>query len=226
MGEAIGAILSEAVAVAISPVPIIAVILMLFTKRSRGNSLAFLAGWLVGLSVVGAIVLAIAAVGDLESSEGGESTASWIIKLVLGVLFLALAYRNWSTRPRGVEEPEMPKWMAAIDEFTVPKSFGLAFLLSAINPKNLMLTLSAATTIAAAGLSGAEQIVVLAVFVILASLTVAAPVLVYLFAGHRADATLDRAKDWLIANNSTIMAVLLLVIGVKLIGDGLGGLSG
>lgn len=106
MGEAIGAILSEAVAV-----PIIAV-LMLFTRRARSNSLAFLAGWIVGLSVVAAIVLLLAAVGDLEGSDGGESTASAIIKLVIGVLFLALAFRNWSTRPTGNEEPEMPKWMA------------------------------------------------------------------------------------------------------------------
>lgn len=63
-------------------------------------------------------------------------------------------------------------------------------------------------------------------FVILASLTVAAPVLSYLIVGHRADPVLDRAKNWLVAKNSTIMAVLLLVIGVKLIGDGIAVLSG
>ena len=39
MGEAIGAILGEAVGVAISPVPIIAVILMLFSKSATANSL-------------------------------------------------------------------------------------------------------------------------------------------------------------------------------------------
>ena len=89
----------------------------------------------------------------------------------------------------------------------------------------LMLTLSAATSIAVSGLSAGEQIVVLAVFVILASATVAAPVLVYLIAGEGAEATLNRMKAWLIANNNTIMAILLLVIGVKLVGDGIGILS-
>ena len=37
-----------AVGVAISPVPIIALILMLFTKRATSNSLSFAAGWVIG----------------------------------------------------------------------------------------------------------------------------------------------------------------------------------
>ena len=46
-----------AIGVAISPVPIIAVILMLFSKRARSNGIAFLVGWVVALVVVGSIVL-------------------------------------------------------------------------------------------------------------------------------------------------------------------------
>ena len=78
MGEAIGEILPSAVAVAISPVPIIAVILMLFSRRAGTNSLVFLIGWLLGLAAVGAIVLAF---GDVSSSDGGASTASGVVKL-------------------------------------------------------------------------------------------------------------------------------------------------
>jgi hypothetical protein len=56
MGGAIGDILPLAIGVAISPVPIIAVILMLFSKKAKGNSLAFLVGWVLGLAIVGVIV--------------------------------------------------------------------------------------------------------------------------------------------------------------------------
>ncbi len=59
MGAAIGEILGMAVGVAISPVPVIAVILMLFSSRATANSLSFLAGWLIGLATVGLVVLAI-----------------------------------------------------------------------------------------------------------------------------------------------------------------------
>ena len=57
MGAAIGAILAAAVGVAISPVPIIAVILMLFSGAATRNSLSFLVGWIIGLLGAGLIVL-------------------------------------------------------------------------------------------------------------------------------------------------------------------------
>ena len=71
MGAAIGDILGNAVGVAISPVPIIAVILMLFTPRAKANSLGFLLGWIVGLGVAGTVVLAL----GLEGSDGGEASS-------------------------------------------------------------------------------------------------------------------------------------------------------
>ena len=210
-----------AVGVAISPVPIIAVILMLFTPKAKSNSVAFLIGWLFGLVAVGTIVL----LADVASSDGGESSASGGLKVALGVLFLVLAAKNWRNRPAPGEEAEMPKWMASIDGFTPLKSFGLAALLSGVNPKNLALTAAAAASISATSLSSGDQFVVLGVFVVLASLTVALPVCFYLAMGHKADATLTTWKDWLGANNATVMMVLFVVFGVKLLGDGLGILS-
>jgi hypothetical protein len=41
----------------------------------------------------------------------------------------------------------------------------------------------------------------------------------------RAGPILERLKSWLAQNNGVIMAVLLLVIGMKLIGDAISGFS-
>ena len=98
-------------------------------------------------------------------------------------------------------------------------------LLSGVNPKNLALTVAGAATIAAAGLSTGQQIGALAVFVTIGSVTVAAPVLVYLIMGERVQGGLNTLKDWLIANNNTVMAVLLVVLGAKLLGDAISILS-
>jgi len=223
MGSAIGETLPVAVAVAVSPVPIIAVILMLFTPKARTNSVAFLFGWLLGLIVVGSIVLIA---GDFASDDSGESTVSGVVKLGLGLLFLLLAVRNWRSRPRAGEDPELPGWMAAIDDFGAGKSAGMAALLSGLNPKNLALTVAGAATIAAAGLTTGEQIGAFAFFVAIASITVAAPVLVYLIMGERVQGGLNSLKEWLIANNNTGMAVLFVVFGAKLLGDGISILSG
>jgi hypothetical protein len=52
------------------------------------------------------------------------------------------------------------------------------------------------------------------------------PVIMYFALGERAAEPLDRLKTWMGHNNAVIMSVLLLVIGVKLIGDAIAGLSG
>jgi threonine/homoserine/homoserine lactone efflux protein len=225
MGNAIGTILPQAIGVAISPVPIIAVILMLFSQRARSNGPTFLVGWVLALAVVGSIVLLLASLGKI-STGGTLSTLAYVLKLLLGLLFLFLAVRQWRSRPKEGEEPKMPRWMETIDSFTAGKAFGMAALLAGVNPKNLSLTLAAALSIAQAGLNGAEPWIVLAIFVILGSLTVAAPVLYYLFAGQSAEKMLNTWKAWLVANNATVMFVLLLVLGVALVGQGLGGLIG
>ena len=217
MGATIGAILASAVGVAISPVPIIAVILMLFSGAATRNSLSFLVGWLVGLLGAGLIVLGI---GFAENEEG-PTTASGVVKILIGALFVALGVKQWSSRPGPGEEAQMPGWMASIDDFTMGKSLGLGLLLSAVNPKNLGLTIAAASTISAAGLTSGEEITVLVVFVLLASLTVAIPVFANLIAGEKAAPTLDSMKGWLIANNATVTAVLFVVLGAKVLGDGI-----
>ena len=119
----------------------------------------------------------------------------------------------------------MPTWMAAIDRFTAGKSFGLGALLSSVNPKNLGLTLAAATSIARAGLSGGETVVSVAVFVVIGSITVAGPVLYYLLAGDRAASVLGEIKEFMSEHNAVIMMILFLVLGGKLVGDGIATLT-
>lgn len=220
---ALGTVLPFAIGVALSPVPIIAVILMLFSSRARSNGPAFLLGWVAGLTIVGAGVLLLARAGLVE---GGGEPGGWTywLKLGLGVLFLALAARTWRRRPREGEPAAMPAWMAGIDGFTPGRAGGLAVLLSALNPKNLALTLSAALAILSSGAEGAAQWWLLLLFLLIACSTVAGPVLYYLAAGERAEARLEGWKAWLEAHNAAVMLVLLVVIGAKLIGDGLGGL--
>jgi hypothetical protein len=224
MGSVIGDILPLAIGVAISPVPIIAVILMLFTKQAKPDSVAFLGGWILGLAIVGSIVLIVASIMEFDPNSG-ESTASAAIRLVLGLLFLAIAVKQWKGRPKPGAEPKTPKWMAAIESFTPVKALGLAALLSGVNPKNLALTLAAAVTIAQAELGTGQAIVSLVIFIIIASISVAAPVLIYLTMGEKASKTLDGWKTWLIANNATVMFVLLLILGVLLVGKGISGLT-
>lgn len=224
MGQAIGDLLPLALGVAISPIPIIAVILMLLAPRAKGASVGFLVGWLAGI-VVAIVVFLLLAGGVAGDSTGDDPSAvvSWI-RIALGALFVLLATRQWRGRPRGGAEPSLPGWLQAIDKVTPAKALGLGFLLAAINPKNLAMAIAAGVAIGSAGLPGGEQAVTVVVYVVIAASTIAVPTIAYLVAPDRMQRPLDGLKSWLETNNATVMAVLLVVIGFVVFGNGLGGL--
>jgi hypothetical protein len=224
MGQGISAVLTFAVGVAISPLPIIAVILMLFSERARVTGPVFLAGWVLTLALVAGVVYAAADGSSVSTSSSASDTISWG-KIVFGVVFLLLAAKQWLGRPAPGEEPQMPKWMATVDTLSPVKAFGLAVLLAGVNPKNLLLAAGAATGVAQLGISNTDAFVALAVFVILASLTIAGPVVCYLVGGEKAKDDLDELKGWLGAHNAAVMTVLFLVFGVDLVAKGIGLLS-
>jgi threonine/homoserine/homoserine lactone efflux protein len=199
--------------------PIVALVLMLVSRRGRSNGLAFVVGWVVGILLVGMIVVLVtgAATGD------SGPTPSWVgwVEIALGLLLLLVGLKQWRGRPRDGSETAIPTWMAAIDDFTPVKAFGIAFALSALNPKNLLLVVAGAAAIATATTDTSDRIVAMVIFTVVASLGVAIPLGIYLMMGERAADVLGSIKTWMISHNAVIMAVLLLVIGVKVFGDGL-----
>jgi hypothetical protein len=220
MGQGISEILTFAVGVAISPVPIIAVTLMLFSQRARVNGPVFLLGWVVALAIVSGVVYVLADQADAATDSTASDAIAWG-KIVFGALFLLLAARNWRHRPAAGAQPEMPKWMAGIDALKPPKALGLGLLLAGINPKNLMLAAAAGAGLAQLGLSSGDAVGSLIVFVIVGSLTIAGPVAYYLLGGDSARTRLDAMKNWLAMHNDAVMAVLFLIFGVDLIAKGL-----
>jgi hypothetical protein len=124
-GQGISEVLTFAVGVAISPVPIMAVILMLFSQRARVNGPLFLTGWALALAVVSGVAYFVSDAGDAATSSTASDTISWG-KIVFGALFLLLAARNWRSRPEPGAAPEMPRWMASIDSLAPARRSGSA----------------------------------------------------------------------------------------------------
>jgi len=119
-GDGISAVLTYAILTAISPVAIIAAILMLFSSRARVNGPMFVAGWVLSLAAVSGVAYALADAGNLASDSTADDAVSWG-KIAFGVLLLLVAARKWRSRPAPGAEPETPKWMAGIDAFSAGK---------------------------------------------------------------------------------------------------------
>ncbi|WP_007023657.1 GAP family protein [Saccharomonospora iraqiensis] len=225
MGQVIGQVLSLGVGVALSPLPIIAVVLLLTTPRARSTGPAFLTGWVLGPTVVGTIVLLVAqGIGP----GGAQQPADWVsvLHLVLGVALVGVAAREWRHRPRGTEQAALPRWMRAIETVTPLRAGAFGATMSSVNPKNLLLVVSAAAAIARTGATAGGQAVALAVFVVLAAVGTATPVALYFALGERANHLLAELKLWMGRNSSAITAVVCLVLAAKLVGDAVSGLSG
>jgi hypothetical protein len=115
--------------------------------------------------------------------------------------------------------------MAALDEATAARALGLGVVLGGANPKNFVLSAAAAASIAESGVDDADLGVAIAVFVLVGSCTVLGAVAARLVGGRRGESLLDSLRGFMVANGSVITAVVFLLLGAKVLGDGLGGLG-
>jgi len=220
--HAIGGVLPAAIAVALSPIPIVAVVIVLATPKARTVGPAFALGWVVGLAAVSTVVVVLAH-GSSDPDSASATGVNWLT-VGIGLLFFSMAGRQWRKRPRAGQTAEAPKWMATLDDITPVKGLVLGLALSAANPKNLALTAAAAASIAQQGLGTADTVIAVAVFVIIGSCTVAGAVLLAVVAPAWSARPLASVKQFMSDNNAVIMMVILLILGAKFLGDGLSGL--
>ena len=141
------------------------------------------------------------------------------------LLLLAASVKQWRGRPSAGEETPTPAWMRTIGNFTMAKAAGAGFVLTVLNPKNVLLAAAAAAEIAEVGLPASQQVAVLVVFVFIASAGVLTPLVLSLALGERSRELLYSLEGWMARHNAVIMAVLFLLIGAKLIGDAVSGFS-
>lgn len=219
MGEALGAVLVFAVGVGLSPIPIIAAVLMLFSERAAVNAPLFLAGWLAGLTSLFCAFYLLADALDLAADTGVQDGVSWL-RLVVGVLLVVVGARKLQHLPGPEAEPSLPGWMTRLDQVRPSRALGLAVLLS-FNPKNLVLGAGAAASLAQLSPSTGQVVVATAVFVGVGSAVTILAVAYDLVGGDRAQVRLDAMKSWLKVHHTAVMATLFLVFGAVLISQGL-----
>jgi hypothetical protein len=223
MVTASGELLPLAVAIAISITTMITTVLMLLSPKAKSRTVGLLVGCVVGVG--GAVALFALLAGLLPTKDsGGSSLVAAVINMVVGVLLVVLALRQWRGRHARGDRVGLPKWVAEVDSMMPSKALVLGLLLSAVVPKNLLLALSAGVIVREAGLTVGEASVVIVGFTAIATSTVAIPVVAHLVAPARMRGPFESLREWLVENNVTIMVLLLLLIGVVMIGNGIANL--
>lgn len=221
MAGVLGELLPLSMAIALNPIPIIALMLTLQSPRAGSLSAMFAAGWVGG--ILAAMIVTTLLSSLLPERDSGESApVAGTIMIVLGLVLIGLAIRLWRQRPGDNEEVALPEWMASMMTMNPSRGLKMGFLISALNFKHLLIASSAGVVIAASELSTPSQLVAFALFVLFASSSVILPVLAHRVMGRQFQARTEGAYHWLVTHNATILSVLLLVIGIVVIGDGIG----
>lgn len=211
MGDA----LALALGVAISPIPIAAMLLILGSPRAAVNGPLFAVGWTVGVAGSATLFLVlVTAVGIADDQPKWLAVA----QTALGAAFLVLAARLLVAPRRSLDD--MPRWLSAVDAYRPAQAAALGVALSAANPKNLALALGGALALARADVTGAAAVPALAAYATIAAAGVLLPLAAYEAFPAKSRRTLERVRRFVIRHDRTVLVVLALAIGVKLLLDG------
>ncbi len=224
MWTAIGSTLSEAIGIALSPMPIAGLIVLLSAKNGRAKGAAFVVGWMIALALV-VTVLAVAFGAVDDSTSAGTPTWVGVVEVALGLVLLFIAYQSWRGRPRGPGDVAEPGWMRAIDGMSTVGALGVGFGFIALNTKNVPLSIAAASAWAGQGTSGGDLAIAIVTFTVIGSISLIAPLVLTLVARDTAATVLDDVRTWLMAHNAVIMTVLFLLLGSKILGGGIAALG-
>lgn len=220
-GSLLGELIPLAVVVAASPLSIIpALLLVLHSARPRPTGLAYLAGWLLGLTVMTGVFVAV------PRAFGGsdQSTSSWggWVRLAIGIVLIGFGVWRWVTRDKA---SRAPAFFTTLGKVGPGRAAALGLVLTFINPKLLLLNAAAGLAISTADLGVPGTWLAVAVYVVLAGSTVLVPMLAYSVAAHRLDRPLEQMREWIELKHAVLTAAVLVIFGVLLMYQGIRALS-
>jgi hypothetical protein len=209
-------LLPLALVITVSPLSIIPAVLVLHAPHPRQSSLAYLAGWLLGLAGLTAIAIGISdMLGGLRQEP--PHWASWL-RIGVGIALIVFGVIRWLTR-RGHDH--IPAWMRTMTSVTPLWAGAIGAALTALNLKVVFICAAAGLAIGTDALGNIGTVLSAALFVAVAGSSVAIPVLAYAVAGDRLDAPLERLKGWLEKHNAAAVAVILVLIGLVVLYKGI-----
>ncbi len=209
--DAISHIIPMTFGILASPSPMIAIIILLMTRRAKSNASSFFLGWYMGLIGVGLVVLFIPILA--ENSTFTPSELAWT-RIILGSVFLILSIFTARNIPRNSRQVAPPDWLSKLDSFGLLQSFTFGFFFAAPNIKNSSLVAAGMSSLIPFSLRLDQELLILVLFCLVASFGVLIPPLVYLLFRNNAEAVFAAMKKWLIGNRALILFLLLIILGL------------
>lgn len=200
-----------ALVIALSPVPVTGQLLLVLNNRTQRTSAAFVTGWatavllLCGLAATGAALLL-----PRLTIEWGEMA---LVSVIVGAGLVIAGVFLWR-RPASGPDSEPSRITRLFTNLGPTRALLIGVGYGALRPKNLITAIAAGLIIGAGypDLGGATILVIY--FAVVASVTLAAPVVVYVLGGQKTRAGMHRLQQTLSRHGSRITGVALAAIGL------------
>ncbi len=191
-------------------------LVVLFLSEDRGlvKALAFVLGKYILYVLLGLVSLELA--GHLSATNsGGTSTIQAVIFLILGVLLLIFAVRNFL----GEDDPDAPppKILTLLNKLGPVKLFGVGLGLSLLQPRFMLLVFAGAALITEARLSTTGNILSLFLLALLMIWPMLIPIAVFLVMGERRDTAMKSMRSWLTQHQRKVNVVVMRIFGILLL---------
>jgi Sap, sulfolipid-1-addressing protein len=197
-------------AITLEPLTLVAFILILSAEEGVRKGLAFVLGWMACLVAVIAAVILLTG-GKPPRPHTAPSTAALVVKALLGVVLLWVAYRQ---RKRMGRPRKQPGWMARLDHLSLWAAAGLGVFL-----QPWTLVAAGAATVVQAKLSTAGDWLTLVLFCLLATSSFLVMELYAAFSPEAANARLAQVRAWIDTHTDQAIVVLSLIVGCFLLGS-------
>ncbi|KXP00682.1 GAP family protein [Tsukamurella pseudospumae] len=221
MWTALGDSLPLATGLALSPFAVVTAVVLLLGRGGVVKTAAFGLGWFVAILVIATVAFLVVEAAD-EADHDATETGVDLVQLAFAALFLGLAVLAWRKRPAPGEPVPRNATLARLDGIGVLGALGLGLAQGFVVIKNIPLAVGAGVRFGVAGLHGGAAIGAIAVFAVVASAGIVAPLTVAVVGGSRLAEPLARTRDWLEANLSAITVTVLVLLGSYFLGQGLG----
>lgn len=198
-----------------SPGSVVTMIALLSMSSGVRRAFAFVAGWLLGIVVLG-LVLVFALHGqDFSADQTTPSRIASVVEIVLGILLAALALLAHRRPRRQTKIDSQPAWLGRVNR----SSWLLEIVVGAIM-LSYALTIAAGAEILKAHVSTADTVLAELVFAVTSIVTIGAPLIVVLSAPERSARVLANWRVWLVTHARQTALVGLVVIGALLVAKG------
>ncbi|MFZ4519077.1 MAG: GAP family protein [Microthrixaceae bacterium] len=196
-----------AMVLAMSPMPVLASVVLLTTEHGRPKAVALAGGWFAALAAIGIATVLLAGTVTIDPSSS-SGTVSAVLDVALGAA--AVVYGLVVRRRAGSGTDATPGWMSRLDHMPPMAAFALGAFLPPY-----VIVVAGANEILRTDTSSTTRAAATAVFVVVGSLGAILPPLAS--TGAQGAARIDRWRSWLLGHWQTVLAWLLVVAGVYLL---------